>query len=128
MNYLIDTHALIWYAEGDKRLPNRIKDLIVDLNNTVYYSHASIWEMAIKISIDKLAVQITLPAWEALLLANGFTLLPLQFKHFEHLLSLPFHHNDPFDRLLLAQALAEDFIIITHDKQFSKYPVLIEGF
>jgi PIN domain nuclease of toxin-antitoxin system len=58
----------------------------------------------------------------------GFTLLPLQFKHFEHLLSLPFHHNDPFDRLLLAQALAEDFIIITHDKQFSKYPVLIEGF
>lgn len=128
MNYLIDTHALIWYAEGDKRLPNRIKDLIVDRNNTVYYSHASIWEMAIKISIDKLAVQITLPAWEALLLANGFTLLPLQFKHFEHLLSLPFHHNDPFDRLLLAQALAEDFIIITHDKQFSKYPVLIEGF
>lgn len=128
MNYLIDTHALIWYAEGDKQLPSRIKDLIVDRNNTVYYSHASIWEMAIKISIDKLAVQITLPAWEALLLANGFTLLPLQFKHFEHLLSLPFHHNDPFDRLLLAQALAEDFIIITHDKQFSKYPVLIEGF
>jgi PIN domain nuclease of toxin-antitoxin system len=56
MNYLIDTHALIWYAEGDKRLPNRIKDLIVDRNNTVYYSHASIWEMAIKISIDKLTV------------------------------------------------------------------------
>jgi PIN domain nuclease of toxin-antitoxin system len=128
MNYLIDTHALIWYAEGDKRLPNRIEDLIVDRNNTVYYSHVSIWEMAIKISIDKLTVQVTLPAWEALLMANGFSLLPLHFKHFDHLLSLPFHHNDPFDRLLLAQALAEDFAIITHDKQFSKYPVLIESF
>lgn len=128
MNYLIDTHALIWYAEGDQRLPNSVKDLIIDRNNAVFYSHASIWEMAIKISIDKLALTITLPAWEALLMANGFSLLPLQFRHFELLLSLPFHHNDPFDRLLIAQALSEEFTIITHDGQFSKYPVLINRF
>jgi PIN domain nuclease of toxin-antitoxin system len=82
--------------------------------------------MTIKISIGKLVVQFTLPEWEALLTAHGFSFIPLKFEHFEHLLTLPFHHNDPFDRLMKAQAISENYVIITQDAKFSSYPVALE--
>lgn len=128
MNYLLDTHVLIWYAEGDEKLPERIKSLILDPNNSVFISYVSIWEMAIKISLGKLVAQFSLTEWETLLQGEGFLNLPMSFKHFEQLLTLPFHHNDPFDRLLIAQAIAEDLTIISHDSRFSSYPVFLEAF
>lgn len=128
MNYLIDTHTLIWYAEGDKRLPDRIRNLIDDHNNNVFVSYASIWEMSIKISISKLTLKIPLTHWESLLQENGFSLLTPNFQHFERLIILPFHHNDPFDRLIIAQALTDNLTLITYDSQFSKYQLALEAF
>lgn len=128
MDYLLDTHTLIWYAEGDTKLPERIREIILDRNNSIFISYASIWEMSIKISIGKLKVKFSLQEWGALLQAEGVLSIPLGLKHFEQLLALPFHHNDPFDRLLIAQAISENLTIITHDSRFSSYPVQLEAF
>jgi len=84
--------------------------------------------MAIKISLGKLEVLFSVPEWEKLLKTEGFSILPLAFNHFELLLTLPFHHNDPFDRLLIAQALGENMSVITHDSRFKSYAVSIELF
>jgi PIN domain nuclease of toxin-antitoxin system len=128
MNYLLDTHALIWYGEGSARLPQRIRAIIADPQNQIFVSHSSIWEMAIKMSLGKLTLTLQLPDWENLLRQKGFTPLLTSFRHFEELLLLSFHHQDPFDRLLIAQAIAEDFTIITHDPKFHPYPVKLEFF
>ena len=123
MNYLIDTHVLIWFGETDEQLPLSTRNIIEEVGNNIFVSHASIWEMAIKMSLGKLQVSYTLPEWEKFLQENAFLMLPNKFSHYEVLLSLPFHHQDPFDRLLIAQAIAEDFTIITHDPKFRAYPV-----
>lgn len=128
MKYLLDTHVLIWYAMGDKRLPEHIRSIILDVENEMWVSAASIWEMTIKSSLGKLEVHFTLPEWEAILQENYFDLLPNSFLHFEVLRNLPFFHNDPFDRLILAQAIAENCTLITHDRQFQLYPVNLEFF
>ncbi|MDO8365600.1 MAG: type II toxin-antitoxin system VapC family toxin [Saprospiraceae bacterium] len=128
MKYLIDTHILIWFGETNDRLPIRFREIIEDTTNAIYVSHASIWEMTIKMSLGKLKVIYTLAEWEKFLLANKFTLLPTSFKHYQALQSPPFHHQDPFDRLMIAQAIAEDFTFISHDPKFSDYPVKLESF
>ncbi len=128
MNYLLDTHILIWYAEGDSQLPERIRNLILDPGNTVFVSHASIWEMTIKISIGKLKVKFTLPEWEELLDKNGFSICRPEFRHFETLLRLPWHHNDPFDRILIAQGIVENYTIITRDQNFKAYSAALAYF
>ena len=128
MNYLLDTHVLIWFSEDNARLPARIKALIEDDQNSIFVSHAAIWEMAIKMSLAKLKTQYSLDQWERVLHENGLTLLPTSFSHYQALLSLPFHHNDPFDRLIIAQAMAEDFTVITHDPKFTAYLLKLESF
>lgn len=128
MKYLIDTHVLIWFSEDDNRLPATIKALLEDNANEVYVSHATIWEMAIKMSLGKLNLQYSLAEWEQVLTKNNITLLPSYFAHYQALLSLPLHHQDPFDRLIISQAIAEDFTIISHDTKFSAYPVKLEPF
>lgn len=128
MKYLIDTHILIWFGETNDRLPIRVREIIEDTTNAIYVSHASLWEMTIKMSLGKLKVIYTLSEWEKFLLANGFTLLPTTFKHYLQLQSLPNYHQDPFDRLIISQAIAEDFTIISHDTKFSAYPVKLEPF
>lgn len=128
MNYLLDTHVLIWYGEGNPQLPDRIRTIIANPQNQVFVSHASIWEMAIKMSLNKLTLTIQLPDWEHLLLSKGFASLLTSFRHFQGVLTLPFYHQDPFDRLLIAQAIAEDFTVITHDQKFRPYRVKLELF
>ena len=128
MAYLIDTHTLIWYAEGNTRLPERIRDIISDKNNVILVSHASIWKMTIKMALGKLDVRFTLAEWEAMLREKQFVFLSATFRHFDALLSLPHHHQDPFDRLMIAQAIAENFTIVTHDSRFEQYPVRLELF
>jgi PIN domain nuclease of toxin-antitoxin system len=109
-------------------LPDRIRFIIEDNDNDIYVSHASIWEMSIKISLDKLKLKQSLSKWEEFLLEYDFTMLPNKFSHYEALLSLPHYHGDPFDRLMIAQAIVEDFTVITHDKSFLKYSVKLEHF
>jgi PIN domain nuclease of toxin-antitoxin system len=125
MNYLIDTHVLIWYLDGNNRLPGKIRDLINNDDNIVFISIASLWELAIKISLKKIDTKNKLPDILAYITERDFTLLNISFKHLNALSALPTHHGDPFDRLIIAQALIEDIKIISADKAFQAYPVRV---
>ena len=123
MKYIIDTHVLIWHAENNPSLKPSILSIINDPANDLFVSHATIWEMTIKVSIGKLKLAHSIQQLEPLLIQNGFALLPFDFAHYQTLSTLPFHHNDPFDRMIIAQAMAEKIQIITHDKAFKNYSV-----
>jgi len=128
MKYLIDTHVLIWFAEGNSQLPLPIQQLISSPENDIFVSHVCFWEIAIKISIGKLKMTKSLSELGASLQENGFSALSTKLQHFEVLMSLPFHHQAPFDRLIIAQAIGEDMTIISHDAQFQSYPVRLLHF
>ena len=123
MNYLIDTHILIWFIEGNKQLSKQAQLLIANPTNNIYVSQASLWEMTIKISIGKLSLSISLSQLELFLSNNQFQILEIKFCHYEILKDLPFHHQDPFDRMIIAQAKAEDYLIISNDDCFKFYDV-----
>lgn len=123
MNYLIDTHILIWFIEGNEKLDKQAQSLIADPANDIYISQASLWEMTIKISIGKLSLSISLSELEVFLSNNQFQILETKFSHYEMLQNLPFHHQDPFDRMIIAQAKAEDYTLITNDDRFKLYDV-----
>ncbi len=123
MNYLIDTHILIWHAENSPKLSSRFAEILNNPSNNVVVSYASLWEIAIKQSLGKLEISMTLSELENHLQQNLFTLLQTSIEQLERLQKLPFHHNDPFDRLLIAQAQEEDFTIITEDGNFRYYEV-----
>lgn len=123
MKLLLDTHILIWYLEGHPNLPESQRLMIEDRRNLVAVSTASLWEMAIKISLGKLELMDDLATIETTLLQQGIRILPIQTAHLQRLLGLPFHHRDPFDRLIIAQALVEDMTLVSDDDLFSLYPV-----
>lgn len=123
MNYLIDTHILIWYLEGDKKLSEESKSLIDNAENEVYVSIVGLWEIAIKISLGKLKISIPFENFKEILDKSSFEILDLNFADLINLQKLAFHHSDPFDRLLIAQAISNNFILISHDEIFRKYPV-----
>ncbi len=125
MKYLIDTHILIWYGAGTKYLKPNTVALLRNPDNEIFVSHASIWEMAIKASIGKLQLGFPISQLEEKLSQLGFKLLPFDFRHYEALSNLPFFHNDPFDRMIIAQAMIENVEIVTHDAHFSGYPVRV---
>jgi PIN domain nuclease of toxin-antitoxin system len=128
MNYLIDTHVLIWFVEADTQLPQRIRVLISDPDSTIWVSHASIWEIVIKTSLSKLELSLSPTELEVFLTTHNFSILHTCFPHFETLKNLPYHHNDPFDRLLIAQSISEDFTMVTHDARFRPYPLKLMFF
>ncbi|MDI6766179.1 MAG: type II toxin-antitoxin system VapC family toxin [Bacteroidota bacterium] len=123
MKYLIDTHILIKYMEGSTGLSKKIISIISDEHNEIMVSNASLWEMAIKISIGKLKLSIPFSELEWLFKEHGFKIYDFTFEHLERLIKLPFHHNDPFDRLIIAQGERENIPIMTHDKKFKMYKV-----
>ena len=123
---LIDTHALIWFCEGNTNLSETARKVMQDDSNEKFISPAVPWEIAIKISIGKLTLKTDFPSiFPGVISANGFNLLPLHFSHFEYLMTMPKHHADPFDRIIIAQALSEDCSIVTIDPNFAKYSVKI---
>lgn len=121
MNYLIDTHILLWYMAGDKRIGDNTKAIVEDKSNTIYLSNASLWEIAIKVSIGKLKLKGTLNDLKNYLIEKGFKLLGFDYDDLETLLVLPFHHQDPFDRLIIAQSKTKGLEIITDDSQIKQY-------
>jgi PIN domain nuclease of toxin-antitoxin system len=123
MNLIIDTHALIWHIEGNKRLKKKAAFAIENTGNSVYVSKASLWEMAIKIGLGKLEMSIPFDELEVYLGKNEFLILDYNFEHLKTLLTLPFHHSDPFDRLIISQAITDDLTVITHDSIFRNYSV-----
>jgi len=123
MNILLDTHTLIWFCEDDKKLPEKIKKEIENTENTIFISIASLWEMAIKISLKKLKLAIPLEEVIKLLNENGISIIPIQTEHLLKVASFDFHHRDPFDRLIICQSLVEEMMIITIDEKFDMYGV-----
>ena len=124
MKLLIDTHALIWFLEDDPKLSATARAVVEDAANERWVSMASGWEMAIKSQIGKLKLPL---AFEGLfpgaLESLGFSILPIQAGHLHRYHALPLHHRDPFDRLLVAQALVDGFTIVGDDAAFDEYGV-----
>lgn len=124
MRYLLDTHSLIWFFAGDLKLSEKAKELIENEDNIKYISLASVWEMGIKQSKKKLTLAYPLEEYiERKLDFQDFQLLPITLKHLGKITTLPSHHNDPFDRLLIAQAMIEQVPIISVDGVFNEYEI-----
>lgn len=119
MAILLDTHALLWWLDGDTRLPEAARDLIADEAESVLVSAASAWEIATKVRIGKLpgAVEVTEHLSE-IVAAQGMTELPVSIVHAQRAGSLPGPHRDPFDRMLAAQAQIEDVVLLSNDAVF----------
>ena len=117
---------MLWFTAGDAQLSAAARSAIEDEANEPTVSIASVWEMGIKMSLGKLDVGMHLAAYiRDHILGNGMNLLPITPSHVDRLVGLAFHHRDPFDRLLIAQALEEDIPIVGRDPEFGKYPVTI---
>ena len=118
--YLIDTHILLWYLAGDNSLSHNLLSIIEDKNNEILVSVVVLWEILIKKNIGKLVVPDGI---EIYIEKSGFEFISLNVEHVINLSGLENHHKDPFDRMLIAQAVAEDISIISTDSQISKYKV-----
>lgn len=124
MNVLLDTHTFLWFIAGDSSLSQSARAAIEDLDNNRYLSMASLWEIASKISVRRLELsepfEILIPKQLA---DNSIELLGISFDHTALVSSLPFHHRDPFDRLLIAQSKVEQMTLVSIDSVFDSYNV-----
>lgn len=125
MRLLLDTHALLWYLEGNPALTRRQRDLIVNADNEVYISMASLWEIAVKISDGKLKISRSLTDLLEQLTAQSIDILHIAPGHVLQIATLPLHHSDPFDRMIVAQAKVEFLPIITASPELGLYGVKI---
>jgi PIN domain nuclease of toxin-antitoxin system len=124
MKVLLDTQAFLWFALGDERLSDVAKATILDASNKKAISPASYWEIAIKISLGKYRLHQSYEVFiHRGIEGNGFDLLPIEPKHTSVVASLPFHHRDPFDRLLVSQALVEQTPLISSDSLLDVYGI-----
>lgn len=124
MRALLDTHAFLWYVLDDPRLSAAAAAAIGDERTTVLISPASFWEIAIKVSLGKYTLTVPFEQfWSRGIADNSFEILPIEVRHAAALTNLPFHHRDPFDRLLVAQALSEQIALISADPVLDAYDV-----
>jgi len=120
MNLLLDTHVLLWWLNNDSTLSDTARNAIADGSNAVFVSVVALWEIRIKEAIDKLALPET---FEATLEAQPFLTLDVKARHVHALKDLPLLHRDPFDRLLITQAITEKLVLVTRDKTIARYNV-----
>lgn len=124
MNYLLDTHTFLWFINDDSSLNATAKTLIEDPENTIYLSVASIWEMAIKVSLEKLEMPLPFTDFiDEQLDKNTIILLKIKTAHTGIVATLPFYHRDPFDRLIIAQSKVEVIPVIGKDTIFDNYGI-----
>jgi len=123
MNYLLDTHALIWYFENSPNIPEKTAKLIDNFTNNKYVCSASLWEIAIKTSIGKLDISLSFEKLLDEIRSSELIILQIEDSYLKLILNLPFIHKDPFDRIIISTALAEDLTIITVDENIHKYDV-----
>lgn len=124
MRLLIDTHALLWFCEGSASLSSAARAAMEDAGNDRYISHATAWELAIKLSLGKLRMKVDYDLiFPHVVEANGFRMLIPTVRHYQALIPLPKHHGDPFDRLLIAQAQVEGLTLVSCDTHFPAYGV-----
>lgn len=128
MELLLDTHALLWFIEGDENLSSAAREAIESAQSRVFVSVVSMWEMAIKVSIGKLHLEPDFSTWLARHVTTpSFLVLPLRREHAAHVASLPYprEHRDPFDRALIAQASVERLTLVSRDQHFAAYPLRV---
>ena len=124
MRFLLDTHSLLWFFSGDTQLSDRTRAIMEDINQTKLISLASVWEMAIKLSKNKLTLAIPLEDYtNQKIQLPDYELLPIRLHHLNLISTLPFFHNDPFDRLLIAQAIADNLPILSCDVSLDAYKI-----
>lgn len=126
MQFLLDTHILIWFINGDKLLPEAATKDIKNINNECFISIASIWEIAIKVNLNKLELKSGFDKIIDFLIDLDIEILPVTFEYIQTLNTLEFYHKDPFDRLIISQAIAEQLTIISKDENFKKYQVMVK--
>ena len=120
MRLLLDTHAALWWLSDDARVGAHAAAQLVDDGNSILLSAAVVWEVAIKTSLDELAAP---PAFAQTLVEAGALPLSVTIEHAERVEALPWHHRDPFDRILVAQSLVEGAVVVTHDAAIAAYGV-----
>lgn len=126
MNLLVDTHLLLWAAFASARLPLAAKERLEAPSNALWFSVASLWEVTVKRALDRPDFRVDASVLRAGLLANGYQELAIEGRHCLPLATLPPHHADPFDRMLIAQAAAEGMMLLTADRKIAEYdaPIL----
>ena len=126
MDVLLDTNVLIWLIQGSERLSSTARETILNLENQLYFSAASYWEMSIKLGLGKLQLSKN---WQADFVQqskrNQIVWLNIAMTHCEKVIELPFHHRDPFDRMLIAQAVVNDMALLTPDSHIAKYDLSV---
>lgn len=123
MRLLLDTHALLWFQAGDRRLSRGARAAIESDEAERVVSAATVWEMSIKASLGRLRMADTVERYLTEKIAQGYAMLPVSWEHAARVEQLPWHHRDPFDRLLVAQALVVRCPVVTRDRVFRKYGV-----
>lgn len=124
MRILLDSHAFLWFILGDQRLSDRARVAIAAADTDVLISPATLWEMAIKVRLGRYTLPGPFgPFMDTQLTSNRIRLLPIEVRHTAILASMPFHHRDPFDRLIVAQALAESIGLVSVDAMLDAYGV-----
>jgi len=119
MRLLLDTHILLWWVMGDRRLPKSVAATIGSVDSDVAVSAVSLWEIAIKRALGR--IDVDLDELASTIANDGFSEMPLRFSHAARLESLPRHHDDPFDRMLIAQSIAEGRRLVTKDDAILRY-------
>jgi PIN domain nuclease of toxin-antitoxin system len=124
LKLLLDTHTFLWFIGGSDELSVKARELIEEPVNERFLSVASLWEMAIKASIGRLKLALSFPELvRREVQGNAMELVEIRPEHLDKVARLPFHHRDPFDRLIVAQSLVEDMTIVSRDTAFKSYPV-----
>ncbi|HUA60798.1 MAG TPA: type II toxin-antitoxin system VapC family toxin [Verrucomicrobiae bacterium] len=118
MNILLDTHLLLWWLNDSDNLSARAREIIANPANTIFISAATLWEIRLKQSLGKLSLP---SGFEAALSGGSFESLPVTAAHTCGIAGLPWHHRDPFDRMLVAQAASEGFTLLTADRALTPY-------
>jgi PIN domain nuclease of toxin-antitoxin system len=123
MDYLLDTHAIVWYFEDSSELPTKVKEIVKNPDSNVYICSISLWEIALKINIGKLALQLPLEDLLDHIKCRDYNILQIEDEYLNKLSSLPSIHKDPFDRMIISSAIVENLTIITKDNEIKKYGV-----
>ncbi|WP_017660404.1 type II toxin-antitoxin system VapC family toxin [Baaleninema simplex] len=123
MDILLDTHALLWYLQNSQKLSRQAAETIEDTSNTLWFSIASLWEISIKLGLGKLSLQNSFSDLGRVLQQLQIEILSITFSDTERYLHLPLHHRDPFDRILVAQAMNRSLVLMSRDPAFEAYDI-----
>ena len=124
MKTLLDTHALLWLLTDNRRLSETARNIFLDQENSLFFSITGLWEICVKISLGKLSLKSGwLETIQDEMKANAIHWLPVEIEHCAKLTKLPFFHRDPFDRMLIAQAIVEEMLVLSRDTRLSDYEI-----